>query len=317
MASTLQPVAPTSEVVQTGITVIIPTLERPSLAQAKKSIEAQTLKADKILYMSGPGDPVSKIREALKQTDTEFVAIGDDDIIYPEGWLEAMMDVMKSDEKVGFVGGSMLPMSQIKDASESEKLVAFVLGSWFGTTNMSQRVKIKQKVEPRDETNMVGCGLARTALVKEIFAKDDVIPSFHDTWMIYRIREMGYRTMYSPKAFFYHATRTNLLSLMRQMMRCGSGRMGFFRQYPREMLRKFYILFPMFFVVYLIGFFVLNWFNVMVVTGWPLILYVLMDIGVVWMQKKPWKLTLYYAGMHVSYGFGELLGLVRSVRHWT
>lgn len=268
--------------------------------------------------MKGPGDPVSKIKQALAQVDTEFVAIGDDDVVYPEGWLEAMMDVMKTDEKIGFVGGTMLPMSQLKPdaASDSEKRIAKVLGSFFGTTNMSQRVKIKRKVEPRDETNMVGCGLARTALVKEIFSKDAVIPSFHDTWMVYRINEMGYRTMYCPDAFFYHATRTNLFSLAMQMLRCGSGRMGFFRQFPGEAARKFYILFPMFFVVYLLAFFILNSLNLIVVSGIPLIVYVLVNIAVSYLQKDL-RLSYYYFTMHFSYGLGELLGLLRSVRTWT
>jgi GT2 family glycosyltransferase len=319
LASASVAVVPSEGVVQTtGITVIIPTLERPSLKEAQRTMEAQTLKPDKILWMKGSGDPVSKIRKALLETDTEFVAIGDDDVSYPERWLEAMMDVMKTDEKIGFVGGTMLPMSALhpEQAGESEKRIAKVLGSFFGTTNMSQRVKIKQKVEPRDETNMVGCGLARTALVKEIFAHDQIIPSFHDTWMIYRIKSMGYRTMYCPQAYFYHATRTNLFSLSLQMLRCGSGRMGFFRTYPQEIPRKFYILFPMLFDIYLIAFFGLNWFNIVTVSGIPLILYVLVNLLVSYLQKD-FKLTYYYATMHISYGLGELLGLFRSVTHWT
>lgn len=186
MAIAGRSMAPAEAVVQSsGITVIIPTLSRPSLSEAKKTLEAQTLKADEILYMTGPGDPVTKIKKALEKIDTEFVAIGDDDISYPPQWLQAMMDVMKTDEKIGFVGGTMLPMSALKpdSAGDSEKRIAKVLGSYFGTTNMSQRVKIKHKIEPRDETNMVGAGLARTILVKEIFTYDPIIPSFHDTWM--------------------------------------------------------------------------------------------------------------------------------------
>jgi GT2 family glycosyltransferase len=307
---------PAEAVVQSGITIIIPTLERPSLTEAKKSLEAQTLKADKILYMTGEGDPVSKIKKALDQVETEFVAIGDDDIVYPEKWLDAMMKVMQTSDRIGFVGGTMLPMSKLKGGSDSEKRIARVLGSFFGTTNMSQRVKIKKKVEPRDETNMVGCGLARTALVREIFSKDDIIPSFHDTWMIYRIKEMGYRTMYSPDAYFYHATRTNLFSFAMQMLRVGSGRMGFFRTYPKEALRKFYILFPMLFVIYLIAFFVLDSLNLAIVSGIPLVAYILTNLLVSYWQKDM-RLSYYYATMHLSYGVGELLGLFRSVRRWT
>jgi len=296
--------------------VIIPTLERPSLKEAKSTLEAQTLKPEKILYMTGPGDPVTKIKAALKQTETEFVAIADDDIHYPPQWLAAMMEVMKSDDKVGFVGGTMLPMSALKpkEATDSEKRIAKVLGSFFGTTNMSQRVKIKNKVEARDETNMVGAGLARTALVRQVF-DEEIISSFHDTYMVYRINALGYRTMYAPDAYFYHATRTSLIGFALQMLRVGSGRMGFFRQYPSQALRKFYILFPMFFVLYLLAFFVLNWFNLAVVSGLPLTAYVALNFGVSYYQKDL-HLTYYYLTMHFFYGVGLLLGLFRSVKTW-
>lgn len=302
--------------IHSKITVLVPTLERPSLAEAKATLEAQTIKPKKILLLKGKDNVVTKIRKGLAEVDTEFVAIGDDDIVYPKQWLESMLSVMESSPDIGFVGGTMLPMSQIKPAGESEKLIAFVLGSFFGTSNMSQRVKIKHSIESRDETNMVGAGLVRTELVKQIFAEDEIVPSFHDTWMLYRIKEIGFRTMYSPDAFFYHATRKNITGFALQMLRVGSGRMGFFRRYPREAIKKFYILFPMFFTLYLFAFFVLNWFNVAVITGIPLVLYVLINLGVTALEKGHWKLSVYYFVMHFSYGLGELLGLIRSVKTW-
>lgn len=317
MAGTGVAMVPAEKVVHSGITVIVPTLSRPSLADAKKSLDSQSLKADSILYMDGPGDPVSKIKRALEKTETEYVAFADDDAVYPEHWLQSMLDVIETDSNIGFVGGTMLPMSQIKPAGDSEKLIAFVLGSFFGTTNMSQRVKIKEKVEARDETNMVGCGLARTSLVKELFATDNIIPSFHDTWMIFKMQQKGYRTMYSPNAYFYHATRKSLWGFAWQMLRCGSGRMGFFKQNPSQAVKKFYILIPLVFDIYLFAFFVFNYFNILTISGLPLIAYVLLNLAVTVLQKGSWKLSLYYFVMHFSYGLGELLGLVRSVKKWS
>ena len=316
MASASESMVPSKEGVHPKITVIVPTLERASLAEAISTLQAQTLKPEKILVMKGSEDVVSKIRKGLAQTETQLVAIGDDDIVYPKQWLEAMANVMQSSPDIGFVGGTMLPMSQIKPAGESEKLIAFVLGSFFGTSNMSQRVKMKHKVEKRDETNLVGAGLVKTELIKKIFAAEEIIPSFHDTWMLYRINQLGFKTMYAPDAYFYHATRKNIFTFALQMLRVGSGRMGFFRHYPREAIKKPHILVPMFFTIYIFAFLVLNWFNIAVISGIPLIAYILIDLLVTFFEKGHWKLSIYYFVMHFSYGLGELLGLIRSVRTW-
>jgi GT2 family glycosyltransferase len=304
-----------------GVTVsaVMTTLGRPTLKRALDSINDQSLKVSKLIVKQGPGDTISKMTDALKEVDTDVVVWLDDDAVYPKDWVKSLASVF-DDERVSYAAGSCLPLTLLDEQStDAEKCVAEVTSTFFGTMNMSQRHKLGKKIEDRDETNLMGCGMYRTSVMKEIFKEPEKVPpGFSETYIIQRMRMMGYRTLYVPEGFFYHKQRTNIFSFSRQIYRSGVGRMNFFTQYPKEGLKKFYTFAPMLFLIYLIAFFGLAIVN-LPITNLPLIAYVavlcLMSFG--FNKYKTRWLWLYYLTMHMSYGFGMIVGLFKSKVTWT
>lgn len=288
---------------------------RPSLAATRKALQEQTIKAP-IIEKKDDRDTLIKIKEAVNKATTDFVAIADDDAVYASNWLEELLIPMT--DTVGFVGGPCIPLID-ETSSNAEKAIAEVTSNYFGTSNMSYRMKVNGKIRDADETNLLANGLYR----REVFAKilneeyDKIPPTGWETYVLTRIRQLGYRTVYNPQAGFKHHMRSNLFSFSRQIFRSGVGRMNFFKRFPKEMRGKFYMLGPSAFLVYLVSFFVLNWFNIYPLTGLPLIAYVLILMLVSYIPKHSSRFqALYYFTMHMSYGAGMIFGMVRNYRTW-
>ena len=129
---------------------------------------------------------------------------------------------------------------------------------------------------------------------------------------------MGFKTLYNPKGVFYHKQRANIFSFGKQIFRSGMGRMNFFKRFPKQIPLKFFILFPMLFVVYLTAFFGLALLNFPVVSNLPLLAYVaiLFIVSYGFNKVKIKTLPLYYLTMHLCYGAGMLYGLLRNQRTW-
>jgi glycosyltransferase involved in cell wall biosynthesis len=314
-------VAPSDDDRTMGHTVaaVMTTLGRPTLRRALDSINSQSFKVSRLIVKQGPGDTISKMSAALKEIDSDLVVWLDDDAVYPEDWIKSLEEVFE-DEQVAYAAGSCLPLTLIdENSTDAEKCIAEVTSTFFGTMNMSQRHKLGKKIEDRDETNLMGSGMYRASVMKEIFKEPEKVPpGFSETYIIQRMRMMGYRTLYVPSGFFYHKQRSNIFSFSRQIYRSGVGRMNFFVQFPKEGLKKFYTFAPMVFLVYLLAFFGLAFVN-LPISNLPLIAYVvllmLMSFG--FNKYKTRWLWLYYLTMHLSYGFGMLVGLFKSKVTWT
>lgn len=300
------------------IKAVMTTLGRPTLKRALDSMDQQSFPVD-VIVKKGPGDTISKMSEALKEIDTDLLVWLDDDAVYPKDWIKSLEAVF-DDPQVAYAAGSCLPLTMLDEkSSDAEKCIAEVTSTFFGTTNMSQRHKLGSKIQDRDETNLMGSGMYRVSIFKEIFKEPEKVPpGFSETYIIQRMRMMGYRTLYVPDGFFYHKQRSNIFSFARQIYRSGVGRMNFFVQYPREGLKKFYIFAPMAFLIYLITFFGLAFINEPI-SGLPLVGYVaaLMFMSFFFNKYKSKWLWAYYFTMHMSYGFGMIVGLFKSKVTWS
>jgi GT2 family glycosyltransferase len=273
----------------------------------------------KVIVKQGAEDTLIKIKQAVNEATTDFIVIADDDAEYPSDWIDRLMKAVNP--WVGFVGGPCLPLLD-GGSSDAERCIAEVTASWFGTSNMSYRTKAKGKVRDADETNLVGNGLYRRQLLKFILDEEfDKIPiSAWETYVFTRIRQMGYKTLFNPQAFFYHKQRTNIFSFSKQIFRSGTGRMGFFKRFPQQIPLKFYIFFPMLFVLYLVAYFALASFLYLPpVDSLPLLAYIaaLLFVSYGLNKHKSKALAFYYVAMHLSYGVGMIVGLFRSQQRWT
>lgn len=295
--------------------MVIPTLGRESLAATRVSLETQTLKPI-VIVKNSPGDTLIKIKEAVNESDAELIAIADDDAVYPNDWIQNLAQAFAP--QVGFVGGPCLPLLN-ESSTSAEKAIAEVTTNWFGTSNMSYRMKVKGKVREADETNLIGSGMYRRKVLEKILDEeyDRIPPAAWETYVFTRIRQLGFKTLYNPKGFFYHKPRSNIFSFAKQIFRCGMGRMNFFKQFPSSLATKFYMLIPPLFVAYLILFFSLALVN-LPISGIPLILYVAAIMLIGYGPKHSSRFQpLYFFTLHSAYGLGMLYGLVRNDRTWT
>jgi len=297
------------------VTAIVPTLGRDTLDRALQSLKEQTA-VPTIIVKNDDRDTLVKLKEGVNEATTEFIAVADDDAVYPKEWLENLQKTMGP--KVGFTGGPCLPLLD-DSSSDAERSIAEVTTSFWGTTSMSYRFKKGGKVKDADETNLIGNGLYR----KEVFAKilneeyERIPPAAWETYVLTRIRQLGYRTVFNPSGKFYHRQRTSIFGFARQIFRCGSGRMAFFKQFPMQVLPKFYILFPLLFTIYLIAFFLLAFVN-LPITGIPLVLYIAFVLVISYMKKgRPRFLVFYFVVLHLSYGLGMVRGIFGGMEKWT
>jgi hypothetical protein len=305
-----------------SVIAIVPTLGRPTLQDCLSSLEGQV----EVIIKDGPGDTLIKIKEAVNQAKTEFIAIADDDAYYPRGWIQNLLSVYEVETNVGFVGGSALPYRS-PESTKTERVIGEITTSFFGTSNMSYRFQVGQKIEDRDELNLIGNGMYK----REVFAKilneefDRIPPSAWETYVFTRIRQLGYRTVYCPGGFFYHRQRKTVLAFAKQIYRSGMGRMNYFKEFPSEIPRKSHLFIPSALLAYLWVYF---WIQITVhvfnapfppVWGvWPIIAYVLTDLLVCLFTIKNFKLRafLMFPVLHFSYGIGMISGLFRNKRRW-
>lgn len=297
------------------VTAILPTLGRVSLQEATKSLNAQTAKPI-IIIKQGPEDTLIKLKEAVNEATTELVAVADDDAIYPADWLDNLSKTFGP--RIGFVGGPCVPLLD-EGSSSAEKAIAEVTSNWFGTSNMSYRMKVKGNIREADETNLIGNGMYRREVLAKILNEEfqDIPPAAWETYVFTRIKQLGYKTLYNPRGVFYHKMRSNIFSFSRQIFRCGMGRINFFKRFPLELLFKFYMLGPMVFLLYLVVFFLGAMVN-LPITGTPLIGYTAIIVLISYGFKHSSRFQVfYYLVMHLSYGAGMLYGLMKNDRTWT
>lgn len=303
-------------------TAVIPTLGRETLAAAVKSLELQT-EAPAIIVLQDSRDTLIKLKEGFEQAKTELVAICDDDAVYPADWIQKLTAAFGID--VGYAGGAVIP--HIKEGSNhTERAIGQVTSSYFGTSNMSYRLKVPTETKDADETNLIGNGLYRRELFLRILQDYDRVPvAAWETYILTRIRELGYRTISVKGVYFWHKQRSTIRNFATQIYRCGIGRANYFKQFPRQAVKKYFILFPPVFVVYLGVYAGLQIFAHSEPSGfppfwgfWPIATYFLIDLIATVYTVHTDRLFAFFLFpiMHISYGVGMLTGLIRKKATW-
>jgi cellulose synthase/poly-beta-1,6-N-acetylglucosamine synthase-like glycosyltransferase len=289
------------------VEVFIPTISRPSLRRTLDSIEQQTFKDFEVRVVDGQTSFLDKTVQMTRESKADFVAICDDDAVFPPTWLESLL-VYFDMPNVGFVGGPMIPLLT-NSSSRTERAAAFATSSFFGSLWMARRAKEGDIAEERTETGLVGVGVYRTRLLSNILeeGKDDIPGGAWETYTFTRMRELGFKTIFVPQGRFYHAPRTTFGQLARQAFRSGVGRMAVFRSKPSLALRAGSIILPILGLAYLIeasshAFY------------WPIVVY----LGLTFVAGgfNPWNLAAILT-VHASYTVGLLVGLFRRHVPWT
>ena len=138
----------------------------------------------------------------------------------------------------------------------------------------------------------------------------------------YRLREHGGNILLSPKIKSVYTVRSSPKALWKQYYQYGYWKVRVLQKHPKQMrLRQFV---PPVFTSTLIGslilalFFHWGWIFLVLVAGSYLISN--LTASLITASKKGWKqlplLPIVYASLHLSYGLGFLVGLVKFSNRW-
>ena len=212
------------------------------------------------------------------------------------------------------VGG---PIETIGDTALS-KAIAIGMSSFFGVGGSAFRI-IKDKAMLVDTVPF-------PAYTREIITKagpfDEELVRNQDDEYNYRIRKLGGKILLAPDIRSKYYSRTSMRKLWSQYFQYGFWKVRVLQKHPRQMrLRQFV---PPSFVASLITTFILAFF-----TGWGKDLFVVIAGGyilanilasIITASKKGWRnlplLPIVFVALHLSYGSGFLVGLVRFAHRW-
>jgi succinoglycan biosynthesis protein ExoA len=160
---------------------------------------------------------------------------------------------------------------------------------------------------------------------RQVFTKigmfDEELVRDQDDEFNYRLREAGGRILLSPKIRSTYTVRNDPYSLWRQYFQYGVWKVRVWQKHPHQMsLRQFVppvFVFSLLFSVFLTFFIKTRLLSCII----PL-LYLLANLSasIITAAKRSWKslftLPIVYSILHVAYGLGFLVGMVKFINRW-
>jgi succinoglycan biosynthesis protein ExoA len=217
-------------------------------------------------------------------------------------------------EKVDGVGGSMVSVGETPTA----ETIAAAMSSKFGVGDSYFRTE-------RGQTKLVD-SVPFPAYTREIIQKaglfDEELVRNQDDEYNYRIRELGGKILLAADVQSEYYSRGSLKDLWKQYFQYGYWKVRVMQKHPKQMRVRQFV------PPALVGSLIVNGIIALVhpVGMWLLVailsLYILANLSasVYTCAKKGWRyralLPVVYAILHISYGTGFLVGLVRFTNRW-
>lgn len=165
-------------------------------------------------------------------------------------------------------------------------------------------------------TDHISFALYRRGPVEQVGKFDPDFWCGQDYELDIRLRDAGYKILYTPNTRVMHFKRASVKTLWRQMYRYGIARAKMVKKHP-ETLQFFHLLGP----VFIIGVFVIIILSaILLIPIWvlPLLVIAYALVSVVSMAQTIQRLAIviaspiFYLLIHIGYGLGFLRGLVYS-----
>lgn len=230
------------------------------------------------------------------------------------GWMnpefiETAADVLANDERVGCVGGRIVPIAET-DVERANSYARFSrLGVGGGVYTAPDRLHA---------TDTVQCGVYRRSALADAGGFDPVLAYGEDEELNHRVRLAGWSIVFHPGMRFHYRVRPSVGSLFRQYLRYGRARVAVVRKHPRFFRAKHAL--PGALVVALIAALLLLVANATRVIGASVLAAygLLVAGGATWLAvkhrfQKPHLIAGSLLALHLGYGLGSLLGLWDTV----
>lgn len=201
---------------------------------------------------TGEVTPPFKRDIGAKEAKGEILAFIDDDAYPDRNWLNEAIKIFKEDDNIGCVcGPAVTPSSD----GIKEKASGLVYSSFLVSGNHIYRYLPKKR---RESIDFPSCNfLIRKSLFLKIGGFEKPYWPGEDTFLCLKILKTGKKIIYDPKVLVYHHRRPLFKAHLKQIRNYAFHRGYFVKRYPENSLRIEYF-FPSFFVIGIIGGFLLS-----------------------------------------------------------
>lgn len=266
-----------------------------------------------IKILDNPGKIVSTgINIALRQITSEVIIRVDGHTSIEYDYIKQCVEILESKDADN-VGGRMIALGR----TSFGETVALATSTPFGVGG--SRFHYSEKEEWVDSVYM---GAWRREIFEKIGLFDEELVRNQDDEFNYRLRKYGGKILLSPKINSKYTVRSSPKALWKQYYQYGFWKVRVFQKHPKQMsLRQFIppafvvsLILSLFLTLFYPGF----WIFFATIAG----AYLLTNLfaSILMSAKKGWKhlfhLPLVFAILHVSYGLGFLVGLVKFFNRW-
>ena len=233
----------------------------------------------------------------------EFIARLDVHTKYPENYLEICIDLLRN-TKADNVGGTLISLG----LSKKGKAISYCMSSIFGVGNSTPRIKLFDGF-----VDAVAFGFWARSSFDKYGLFNELLIKNQDEEHNFRIKEMGGKIYQSSALLTKYFVRENFFELVKQMYNYGRFKpIVLFKNYKRIRVRH---LIPPIFTLYLCT--LLICFNFLMIL--PISIYLILNIYFSFKSNNKFSIKLLciitYFYMHISYGFGFIVGLIRGSKN--
>lgn len=252
--------------------------------------------------------------KGIQKAKYDILCFLDDDAELPRDYLKKAEGFFKKYSDTDVLGG---PQLTPKSDPFFAKVSGYVIESFFGSSNMSNRYKKGKFTLDAKEFHITSANLF---IKKSVFNKTSKFniqlwPG-EDPELICRLKKLGFKIAYSPDIIIYHKRRPTFTEFFKQFFNYGKNYVNYKKRILKERISLLHWI-PTFFTLYLILLPLLYYNSIILAV--PFMLYVISILYfslLIVKTKKHYSafpyLPFLYFSIHISYGLGLLRGLIKK-----
>ena len=275
-----------------------------STDKTKSIIQKFIQKYPNILLIDNPHKYVPHaLNIAIKQSKGKYIARLDVHTEYPVNYLEKCIDLVQKTNAAN-VGGTLISSG----FSKKGLAISHCMSSIFGVGNSIPRIKKFDGF-----VDAVAFGFWERKVFEKYGLFDELLIKNQDEDHNFRIKEMGGKIYQSSTLLTKYYVREKFIGLIKQMFNYGKYKpLVLSRNVDRIRIRH---IIPTVFTLYLISLL----FFTNIITLIPIVLYLIINIIFSFKSDKSISIKIVciitYLLMHVSYGSGFIVGLIKGKRN--
>lgn len=245
---------------------------------------------------------------ALKETTGEAIVRVDAHSIFPENFITENVKEIESGENI--VGGKCISIT--RNNTSKEKLLLIAEESIFGAGIADFRRK-----EKREYVSTLAFAMYRKKVFDTVGFYNEALARTEDNEMHYRMKKAGYRFLLSPNIQTFRYARSDLKSMIKQ--KYGNGKwIGITMQYCPKCFSIYHFVPFVFFISILFSIFMclMNIPIFAILLGTLYSIFNIANICFISIKEgfhiNYLLLPIIFFVLHISYGWGTLLGLIRG-----